>query len=299
MSLTVTALISLLLCGIFIRLGLRWGWGKSIRTDGPESHHSKAGTPTMGGAAFLTAAAINWFIFGGGRDGNAVLLLMLAIAILGLTDDILAIRRSRGRTEAAGLLARWRILFQAAIGLAFALDAVNSGHALTGSGFFDVLIYTFVIVGSINALNFSDGLDGLAAGMMMIMLLAFTGTSPLAAILIGALLGFLWYNGQPARLFMGGAGSEALGAGLAGLAITEGLVWHLPLLALVPVLVVLSVIAQVLYFRATGGRRLLKMSPLHHHFELSGWTQQQVVTRFCIVTAVTTALVVWLRGGLA
>ena len=298
MTLAITALLSLILCGTFIKLGLTYGWGKSIRQDGPESHHTKAGTPTMGGVAFLLAASVVWLIFGEGRDGNAVLMLILAIAVLGLVDDILAIRRSRGQVEAAGLLARWRILFQAAIGLAFSLDAVNSGHLLTGSAFLDVLIYTFAIVGSINALNFSDGLDGLAGGLMVIMLLAFAG-SGLAPILIGALLGFLWYNGRPARLFMGGTGSESLGAGLAGLAITSGMVWYLPLLALIPVLEVLSVIIQVVYFRATGGKRFFRMTPLHHHFELSGWDEQQIVTRAWIVTAVVTALVIWLRGGLA
>lgn len=298
MTVFVTALLSLLLCGVFLKLGNRLGWGKSIRQDGPESHHTKAGTTTMGGAAFLLAAGIAWLLFGEGRSGNAVLLLTLAIALLGLADDVLAIRRSRGRQEAAGLLARWRILFQSAVALAFALDTVNSGNLLTGSAVIDVLVYTFAIVGSINAMNFADGLDGLAAGMMLIMLLAFAG-NPLAAVLIGALLGFLWYNGQPARLFMGGVGSEALGAALAGLAITGGMTWHLPLLALVPVLVVLSVIIQVTYFKATGGKRLFRMTPLHHHFELLGWPQQQVVTRFWIVTAVCTALVIWLRGGVA
>ena len=299
MTVAITALVSLLFCGIFLKLGNSLGWGKSIREDGPASHHAKAGTTTMGGAAFLLAAAVTWLFMGdGSRSGNAVLLLTLAIAVLGLVDDILAIRRSRGKTEAAGLLARWRILFQTAIALAFALDATRSGLSLTGSGVLDVIIYTLAIVGSINAMNFADGLDGLAAGMMMIMLLAFSGNA-LAAVLIGTLLGFLWYNGQPARLFMGGVGSEALGAALAGLAITNGMVWHLPLLAIVPVLIVVSVILQVSYFRATGGKRLFLMTPLHHHFELLGWAQQQIVTRFCIVTAVATALVIWLRGGVA
>jgi len=296
MTIAVTALISLLFCGVFLKLGRRFDWGKSIRQDGPEGHFTKQGTTTMGGVAFLLAAVIAWFIFGDSEGGSAVLLMMLGIAALGLTDDVLAIRRSRGRQEQAGLLARWRILFQAAVSLAFALDAVNRGLSLSGNGFLDVLLYTFVIVGTINALNFSDGLDGLAAGLMVIMLLAFI-SSPLAAILIGALLGFLWYNAQPARLFMGGVGSEALGAGLAGLAINSTMVWYLPLLALIPVLMVLSVIAQVTYFRLTGGKRLLKMSPLHHHFELSGWSEQQIVVRFWLVTAVVTALAVWLHGG--
>src|SRR5699024_4616518 len=157
------------------------------------------------------------------------------------------------------------------IALAFSLDAVNRGLSLFGQPVLDVVVYTFVIVGAINALNFSDGLDGLAGGMMVIMLLPFA-SQPLALTLLGALLGFLWYNARPARVFMGGVGSEALGAALAGLAINSGLTWYLPLIALVPVLEVLSVVLQVGYFKLSGGRRLLRMSPLHHHFELSGWS---------------------------
>jgi phospho-N-acetylmuramoyl-pentapeptide-transferase len=301
MPLVISALISLVLTGTFIKLGKRYGWGKAIRPDGPQSHLGKVGTTTMGGAAFLLAATISWLLFGGGeRTGSAVLLLILATALLGLADDLVALRRSRaaaaGEAETTGLLARWRILFQAAIAIAFALDAVANGYLLTGSATLDVILYSIAIVGSINALNFSDGLDGLAAGMMAIMLLAFS-TQNLALILIGVLLGFLWYNGRPARVFMGGVGAEALGAGLAGLAITSGVFWYLPLIALMPVLIVLSVIAQVGYFKLTGGKRLLKMSPLHHHFELSGWTETQIVTRFSLITAVVTGLAVWLFGG--
>lgn len=298
-GLVLTAVVSLLLSGTMVKLGRRYGWGKSIREAGPSGHHVKAGTPTMGGVAFLTAAALGWLIFGGGRTGNAVLLLTLAVGLLGLADDIVALRRSRGQEEAAGLLARWRILFQAAVGLAFAIDAVLSGFLLTGNQTLDVFIYTFVIVGSINALNFSDGLDGLAGGMSVIMLIPFVATGGPAPFLIAAVLGFLWYNRKPARLFMGGAGAEALGAGLAGLAIVNGMVWYLPLLALMPVLEVLSVIAQVAYFRRTGGKRLLKMSPLHHHFELSGFSEQQVTAGFWLATALCTGLVLLLRGGLA
>jgi len=294
----IAFVLSLLLTGTMVKLGQRFGWGKSIREAGPAGHHVKAGTPTLGGAAFLVATGAAWLLTGTDRSGNAVLLLMFAVALLGLADDVIALKRSRGSTEAPGLLARWRILFQAAVGLAFAIDAVLSGFLLTGIQTLDVFIYTFVIVGSINALNFSDGLDGLAGGMSVIMLIPFVSGGP-APLLLAALLGFLWYNRRPARIFMGGVGAEALGAGLAGLAIVNGMVWYLPLLALVPVLEVLSVVAQVAYFRRTGGKRLLKMSPLHHHFELSGFSEQQVTTGFWIATAVCTGLVLLLRGGFA
>lgn len=298
MPMLVTAIISLLLTGGFTRLAISRGWGKGIRQEGPSSHLVKAGTPTMGGVAFLIAAVIGWLIFGGDRDGTAVLLLMLAIAVLGLADDVLALRATRSAGDTTGLLARYRLLFHGAIGLAFAIDATARGHMLTGVTLIDVVLYTLVIVGSVTAMNFADGLDGLCAGLMVIMLLAFMNLA-FAPILLGALLGFLWYNVRPARVFMGGVGSESLGAGLAGLAIVSGTVWYLPLLALIPVLQVLSVIAQVTYFRMTGGKRLLRMSPLHHHFEQMGVSEIQITLRFWLITAATTGLVVWLigRGG--
>ena len=303
MTVVLAALLGLVLTGAFIQLAKRLGWGKAVRSDGPGTHLGKAGTPTMGGLAFLVAAVTVWLVRAPDPAAQlpTVALIVLSAA-LGLYDDVLSLRRKRdeasGLEPTTGLLARYRLLGQGLVALAFALYAVRAGTTMFGLPWLDVLGFAFVVVGSVNALNFSDGLDGLAAGLMGIMLLLFVG-SPLAAALLGALLGFLWYNGHPARVFMGGVGSEALGAALAGLTIVHGLVWYLPLLALVPVLEVLSVVVQVAYFRATGGRRLLRMSPLHHHFELTGWDETRVVMRFWIVTAATTALTAMLVGRLA
>ncbi len=303
MTLLLAGLTGLLLTGVFVQLARRLGWGKAVRADGPEAHLGKAGTPTMGGAAVLLAALAIWLLRSPDPASELPLVLLIAAsAALGLYDDVVALRRkrdaARGIEPGTGLLARYRLLGQTLVALAFALHAVHSGAAMFGLPWLDVVGFTFVVVGSVNALNFSDGLDGLAAGMAAIMLLLFLG-SPLATALLGALLGFLWYNGHPARVFMGGVGSEALGAAVAGLAIQAGWVWYLPLFALVPVLEVLSVVVQVGYFRATGGRRLLKMSPLHHHFELSGWPETRVVARFWLVTAAATALAAFLIGALA
>jgi phospho-N-acetylmuramoyl-pentapeptide-transferase len=294
MIVLVTALVSLILVGIFIQIAGRLGWGKSVRLDGPQSHLSKAGTPTMGGLAFLLAAVVVWLSWGVlTSDVSAVVLLTCAAALLGWYDDVLSLRRKRraaaGEDSSTGLLARYRLLGQGIVALIFALYAVRIGQQLFGIGWLDTLGFTFIIMGSINALNFTDGLDGLAAGVSVIILLPLL-SFPFSPFLLGALLGFLWYNGHPARVIMGGAGSEALGAALAGIAILSGWVWYLPLLALIPVLEVLSVIIQVAYFRATGGKRFFKMSPLHHHFELSGWSETQVVTRFYLITAIATAL---------
>jgi phospho-N-acetylmuramoyl-pentapeptide-transferase len=303
MTVLIAALLGLVLTGVFIQLATRYGWGKTVRTDGPGTHLGKTGTPTMGGLAILVTAVAVWLVRSPDPAAQlpTVALIVLSGA-LGLYDDVLSLRRKRdeasGLEPDTGLLARYRLLGQGVVALAFAIYAVGTGATMFGLPWLDVLGFAFVVVGAVNALNFTDGLDGLAAGLMSIMLLLFIG-SPLAAALLGALLGFLWYNGHPARVFMGGVGSEALGAALAGLAIVHGLVWYLPLVALVPVLEVLSVIVQVAYFRATGGRRLLRMSPLHHHFELTGWAETRVVMRFWVVTAATTALTAMLVGRLA
>lgn len=328
MIIFIAALVSLLFVGTFIQLAPRYGWGKEIRKDGPETHLTKAGTPTMGGAAFLLAALLTWLFFGRpGVDSLAVALLTLAVAGLGLLDDLTALRKKRlaAATEEApdpetpdaetstedshtgtqrptldlttGVLARYRLLVQALAALPFAIYAVRNGQDLFGPGFIDTLGFVFIIVGTINALNFSDGLDGLAGGMAAIILLPFVGVSFVGA-LVGALLGFLWFNAHPARIFMGGVGSEALGAAIAGTAILAGWGWWLPLLALVPMLEVASVIIQVPYFRLTGGKRFFKMTPLHHHFEKSGWPETQVTFRFWLVTAVGVGLAWGLKGGL-
>ena len=341
----IAALLSLLFVGTFIQLAPRYGWGKEIRPEGPD-HQAKAGTPTMGGAAFLLAALLTWLFFGSpGVDSLAVALLTLAVAGLGLLDDLTALRKKRRVTGAAeepipeprrktpavtvtqadaepgeanetagetaddkkgnrvtldlttGVLARYRLLVQALAALPFAIYAVRNGQELFGSGLIDTLGFVFIIVGTINALNFSDGLDGLAGGIAAIILLPFIGVSFVGA-LVGALLGFLWFNIFPARVFMGGVGSEALGAAVAGTAILAGWGWWLPLLALVPMLEVVSVIIQVPYFRLTGGKRFFKMTPLHHHFEKSGWPETQVTLRFWLVTAVCVGLAWGLKGGL-
>ena len=338
MIILVSALLSLLFVGTFIQLAPRYGWGKEIRPEGPD-HQAKAGTPTMGGAAFLLAALLTWLFFGSpGVDSLAVALLTLAVAGLGLLDDLTALRKKRLVTSSpeeaspeprrktppvtvtatdaepseadetedkpkmtldltTGVLARYRLLVQALAALPFAIYAVRNGQELFGSGLIDTLGFVFIIVGTINALNFSDGLDGLAGGMAALILLPFIGVSFVGA-LVGALLGFLWFNIFPARVFMGGVGSEALGAAVAGTAILAGWGWWLPLIALVPLLEVVSVMIQVPYFRLTGGKRFFKMTPLHHHFEKSGWPETQVTLRFWLVTAVCVGLAWGLKGGL-
>lgn len=299
MTVLIASVVSLICVGIFVMLAKQFGWGKAIRKAGPESHLAKEGTPTMGGIAFIIAAIVVWLFLPKTADGYALVLLTLASGAIGWYDDILSLQRKKkvamGEDASTGLLARYRLLGQAIVAFAFSVYATRTGHTLFNLTFLDVLFYTLIIMGAINAINFSDGLDGLAGGMMVIMLLPFTSV-PFVLPMMGALLGFLWYNSKPARVFMGGVGSESLGAMLAGVAILSNWVWYLPLIAFIPVLEVLSVMIQVSYFRATGGKRFFKTAPIHHHFELSGWSEFQVVMRFWLVTAVCVAVAWSLRG---
>jgi phospho-N-acetylmuramoyl-pentapeptide-transferase len=293
------AITSWLLTGLFLGFFRRKGWGKSIRTDGPTTHFIKAGTPTMGGTAIVVATIGTWVFFGHkDPDSLALVLLVVVSAIVGLADDIIALQRksSKGDDQTTGLLARYRLGAQTLIGAGFAIYATARGYGPFEIFILDWLLLTFAVVGAVNAFNMTDGLDGLAGGVTAIILLPFLVT-PLAPALLGALLGFLWFNTHPARVFMGGVGSEALGAAIAGIAIVQGAVLYLPLIAIIPVLETLSVITQVAYFRLTQGKRLLKMSPLHHHFELSGWNEQLVVIRFWLVTSICVAVYVWLKGS--
>ncbi|GAA5334778.1 MULTISPECIES: phospho-N-acetylmuramoyl-pentapeptide-transferase [Thermus] len=279
-------LLSWLFTGIWITFMRGLGLGKRVRQDGPQSHLAKEGTPSMGGVAFLLAAFLAYWALG--KDPFLGLwLLGLGFALLGLLDDL-------GNSLARPLKAREKLFFQGLMALVFALYAARQ-VAYTPWPILDVLLIFLAVVGAANAFNFTDGLDGLLASVTAILLLPFY-PYPFAQTLLGSLLGFLWHNAPKAKVFMGDTGSQALGAMVAGLFALTGHLWLLPLAAIVPVLEVLSVVAQVAYFRRTG-RRLFRMSPLHHHFELLGWEEAKIVFRFAILTALATALAFGLGGG--
>ncbi len=279
-------LLSWVLTAFWVVLMRQMGLGKRVRQDGPQTHLAKEGTPSMGGVAFLLAAFLAYLV--GDKDGLMGLwLLGLGFALLGLLDDL-------GGSLARPLRAREKLLFQGIMALVFALWAVRQ-VAYTPWPLLDVLLILLAVVGAANAFNFTDGLDGLLASVTAVLLLPFYPW-PFAQTLLGAVLGFLWHNAPKAKVFMGDTGSQALGALVAGLFILTGKLWLLPLAAIVPVLEVLSVVAQVLYFRRTG-RRLLRMSPLHHHFELLGWGEAKIVFRFALLTALATAVAFGMGGG--
>ncbi|AKH16259.1 MULTISPECIES: phospho-N-acetylmuramoyl-pentapeptide-transferase [Deinococcus] len=302
----VTALLSWFLVGLFVRMSRARGWGQRVRQDGPQTHLVKEGTPTAGGVPFVLALSVVFlplYLTGnaGGPRELVIWLTALAMGVIGGVDDLLKIRSrmtGRGRSE---LLAREKFPLQFLVGLVFAYFAapLASHELVPGFGpVGDVILLTLVMVGSVNAFNFTDGLDGLLGGVAIIVLLPLLALSPVSALLVAALLGFLWFNAHPARVFMGDMGSHAIGAVAAGAYVLYADVWLLPIAAIIPVVAVLSVVIQVASFKLRG-KRVFKMSPIQHHFEHKdiGWPETHVTMRFWMVSAVATALVWWLLGG--
>ena len=305
----VSFLMTVIWGGPLIRILRYFKAGKTIRVEGPERHFSKLGTPTMGGVmiilpvllvtVLLNAASLIGVRFLG-RSIILPMLVMVAYSVLGAIDDWEGLR---GRRRGQGMRARTKFLIQvvlasaAAFGLWYFLDVPNlflpgvKGEIELGLWYLPIA--AFLIVAFSNAVNLTDGLDGLAG---LIAATAFAAYGGIALIqhqtylarfcfaLVGATFGFLWFNVHPALLFMGDTGSLPLGATLATVALMTGQWFLLPLIAIIPVSTTLSVVLQVVYFKLTHGRRLFKMAPLHHHFELSGWSETQVVQRFWLIS---------------
>jgi phospho-N-acetylmuramoyl-pentapeptide-transferase len=292
----------------------RWRMGKLIRINGPRSHSEKMGTPTMGGLMVVIPVLLITIVLNVANllnpdpiIGRSILVpmgVMAGYAILGGLDDYVGVR---GMRSGEGLLGRWLFVAQVAMALVtalalhFGLDyrnvALPGVEEPIGIGILYIPVAMFIIVGTSNAVNFTDGLDGLAGIIVASAFAAYAviaylqGWAYLARfgfIVVGASFAFLWYNAHPAELFMGGVGSFSLGATLGVMALMSGQWLVLPIVAFIPVAEVVSVILQVSYFKLTRrftgrGKRLLKMSPLHHHFELLGWSETQVVQRFWLV----------------
>jgi phospho-N-acetylmuramoyl-pentapeptide-transferase len=336
--------VTLLGTPIAIRLFRVWGWGQRIREDGPHTHLEKMGTPTMGGTVIVfgivAAYAVTRIVFTTlTGSGMAVLVATVGLALLGFIDDLLKVRRRRS----LGLSKTAKMLGQAVVAVAFGIVAVKVGHIPTELSFLratgldlGVLFYVWVFViltSSSNGVNITDGLDGLASGSSILVLSAFVfisfwqfrhacelpnagaGCYPidvnaaldvgiLAGGAVGAVAGFLWWNAAPAQIFMGDTGSLALGGLIGALAVVTSTQLLLIVLGGLFVIETASVIAQVIAFRGFG-RRIFRMSPIHHHFELAGWPEFTVIVRFWIVTGLCVAVGIGLfytdfvaRGGL-
>jgi phospho-N-acetylmuramoyl-pentapeptide-transferase len=283
-------------------------FGQHIREEGPQEHHEKAGTPTMGGLIIFTAIAIPYLVLSD-RDLQSLAVFGVAAgcATLGFADDFVKLAKRRS----LGLSARWKLLFQ--IGLAVGLWYVAlyevelepqielriSDAALEIPEAAYLVLVFLVIAGASNAVNLSDGLDGLAAGCCAIVLLAYTAITfitneqenlaLLCACLVGACVGFLWFNAFPASIFMGDTGSLGLGGAIGAMAVMTQTEVLLIIIGGIFVIEALSVALQVATFKAFR-RRVFLMAPLHHHFELMAWSETKIMLRFWIIAAVCSGI---------
>jgi len=328
-------LFSLFGTPLLIRFLAKRGYGQVIRDDGPTSHHTKRGTPTMGGIVIIVATVLAYtiaHIFSGRPPTVSALLvigLVIALGLIGFLDDYLKISRK----QSLGLTGKQKLISQGAVaalfgylGIQFAdvggltpisqnLSTVRETSIVLGPVLVVIWIALMVVATS-NGVNLTDGLDGLASGAAVMTFLAFVligvwefgqscalvttancyevrdplDLAVLAAAFAGSCTGFLWWNASPAKIFMGDTGSLALGGALAGLAATLRVELLLIPLGGLFVIITLSVIIQTLYFKISGGKRVFKMAPLQHHFELIGWGEVTIVIRFWIIAGLSVAL---------
>ena len=283
-------------------------FGQFIREDGPQAHLSKAGTPTMGGVAIVAGITIAILCSGvitgsWGAEKVAIILTMLAFGIIGFIDDWNKIAKKQNE----GLTPKQKIALQVLFGVALAVFMMLTqgtevfipfAKVYVDFGWLYIPFVVFVEVAMANAVNLTDGLDGLASSNCAIVAVTFLvmgmslipgGSEPMAVAgqaIFGACMGFFVLNKNPAKIFMGDTGSMALGGVLSATAIVAHMEWILPIAGLLFVIEALSVIIQVTYFKKTGGKRIFRMAPIHHHFELGGWSEVKVVSVFCVFTLV-------------
>ena len=291
----------------YIRLLRYVGFGKQIRVEGPHTHYVKEGTPTMGGLLVIGVVLALFVVFRGAPERGIIapIAALALIGVLGAVDDYLNARTGQG------IRVRQKLIWQTIVAVVAAYQ-IQSTYELTairvpfaGDVPVDPVIYVvfaaFAIIAASNGVNITDGLDGLAGGTLIFAYVAFliiallnVPTQPniafLSALIIGALLGFLWFNVHPAQIFMGDSGALSLGATLAVIALITGQILVLPVIGLVFVVETASDIIQIAYFRVSGGKRVFRMAPIHHHFELGGWDEEKITLRFWIVAILAALL---------
>ncbi len=306
LAIIIAFAISAILCPIVIPFLHKLKFGQQVREDGPQAHLKKQGTPTMGGLVFLTAVVITSLLYI--RDYPRiipVLFMTVGFGVIGFLDDYIKIvmKRSEGLNPVQKLIGQFIIT-----GI-FVYYLVCSGEVdtsmlvpFTGGfehglylnlGFLFIPFVFFVVLGTDNGVNFTDGLDGLCTSVTILVATFLTiisigensGISPITGAVVGSLLGFLLFNVYPAKVFMGDTGSLALGGFVSASAFMMQIPLFIPIIGLIYLVEVLSVIMQVSYFKATHGKRIFRMAPIHHHFELGGWSETRVVAVFSIVTA--------------
>lgn len=277
--------------------------GQTVRDDGPKAHLKKNGTPTMGGILILLAIAATALLYV--REEKRivpVLFLMLGFGLVGFLDDYLKVvlKRSMGLSPlqkmalqliVTGIYAYYLVNYTET---AFLMKIPFVPDRMIDFGAFNVPILFFIVIATVNGTNFTDGLDGLAGSVTVIVATFFSvvaigtgnGVETITCAVVGALLGFLLFNVHPASVFMGDTGSLALGGFVVATAYALHLPLFIPIVGAIYFFEVLSVIIQVVYYKMTGGKRIFRMAPLHHHFELGGWSEAKVVAVFSIITAI-------------
>lgn len=294
----------------WIRFSRKKAIGQPIREEGNKAHYKKAGTPTMGGIVFTLVSLVLLFVFTGFRPESLFLLLgTLGFALIGFLDDYEKVKQKQNE----GLTPRQKLYLQ--FGLSFILVSlaflVNGDLARQKIPFFNVTldlglfwvpILMFVVVGSVNAVNLTDGLDGLCTGVSIPIFLALALAALIypyavsnviyyyALIFAGALVGYLFFNAHPASVMMGDTGSMAIGGAIVSLLLLYNRLLFMVVLGGVYLMEALSVIIQVTYFKRTGGKRIFKMSPIHHHFELSGYPEEKITIAFSLVSLLLSLL---------
>ena len=294
--------LSVIMGPVIIPVLRRLKMGQTEREDGVQSHLKKAGTPTMGGVIILLSIVItSVFYIPSYPKIIPILFVTLGFGLIGFLDDYLKVVMKRSD----GLYPKQKMALQIVVTAVFAFYLVKftdvslamlipfSGGQYLNIGWLAIPLLFFAVIGTVNGVNFTDGLDGLASSVTVLVATFFTvaalgtdsGISPITCAVVGALLGFLLFNVYPASVFMGDTGSLALGGFVASAAYMLQMPIFIIIVGLIYLVEVLSVIIQVTYFKKTGGKRFFKMAPIHHHFELCGWSETRVVTVFTVITA--------------
>ena len=303
MPVIISFLISVVFCPILIPFLRKLKFGQTEREEGPQSHLKKNGTPTMGGLVILASILLTSLIYiGKFTEILPVLFMTLGFGLIGFLDDYIKVvkKRSLGLTPLQKMALQF-IVTGVFIYYYFKIAGLDTSIKIpfvSGDGFvmptWLFIIFVFIVVlGTVNGVNFTDGLDGLASGVTVIVATFFTiaalslnpSMTPITGAVVGSLLGFLLFNTYPARVFMGDTGSLALGGFVSSIALMLLMPLFIVIIGLIYLVEVLSVILQVGYFKLTHGKRIFKMAPIHHHFELCGYSETQVVAAFSIVTA--------------
>lgn len=303
MPVIISFLISVVFCPILIPFLRKLKFGQTEREEGPQSHLKKNGTPTMGGLVILASILLTSLIYiGKFTEILPVLFMTLGFGLIGFLDDYIKVvkKRSLGLTPLQKMALQF-IVTGVFIYYYFKIAGLDTSIKIpfvSGDGFvmptWLFIIFVFIVVlGTVNGVNFTDGLDGLASGVTVIVATFFTiaalslnpSMTPITGAVVGSLLGFLLFNTYPARAFMGDTGSLALGGFVSSIALMLHMPLFIVIIGLIYLVEVLSVILQVGYFKLTHGKRIFKMAPIHHHFELCGYSETQVVAAFSIVTA--------------